>query len=329
MTLKPDSILAFLVCLLFSVSLSAQQPLPYPLTPSYPSYKKPNSIFYCDSTVNKKRFYPVAGIMVGSYTTMYTALGLAWYSDVPKSSFHFFEDFSEWKQFDKAGHAMGAYQSARGMIQLYKWAGTNKKKTLLYSGIGAYAMMSTIEVFDGFSSAWGASPSDLGFNALGTGLAVTNEALWNEQRLQLKISYHDPVWYGDPDWASQRPDLLGSGIDRIVKDYNGHTIWLSGRVHSFLPEGKFKDKYPKWLNVAVGYGAEGMLGEWDDPTKADEIREREYRQYYLSFDLDLAAIETSSGFLDFLLGTFNFIHFPSPALEYNRKDGMKFHWIFF
>ena len=81
--------------------------------------------------------------------------------------------------------------------------------------------------------------------------------LWAEQRIQVKVSYH-PTGYADA-----RPDLFGDKYTKYLKDYNGHTGWLSFRVHSFLPDSKFKQKYPRWLNLAVGYGANGLLGGYD------------------------------------------------------------------
>ena len=42
----------------------------------------------------------------------------------------------------------------------------------------------------------------------------------------------------------------------MLKDYNAQTYWFSANLKSFFPEIKFT----AWLNVAVGYGAEGMFG---------------------------------------------------------------------
>lgn len=299
------------------------QEIPYNYTPEKPQYRNPDSKFYADTTVNKKRTWAVCGLAFGTYGAVYTGLGAAWYANQATSSFRWFEDLDEWKQVDKTGHVLGGYLGSAYTIRMMKWAGHKKSTAVWVGGLTGFLMVNTIEVFDGFSPAYGASPSDIGFNALGSLTAVANELLWNEQRLQWKISYHPT------DWHLQRPDLLGTGVERLVKDYNGHTFWMSARVHSFLPEGKFKQIYPRWLNVAVGYGAEGLIGGWGDPDPAVQaaIREREYRQFYLSFDIDLSMIKTKSPFLDFLLGTINFIHIPMPALEMSRK-GVRFRPVF-
>lgn len=279
------------------------------------------SILDTDTSFNKKRFKHLAITTVGSVAGMYTILGSAWYSGVPKSKFHFFDDSFEWKQMDKVGHMLGAYQESRGMIQALKWTGMSQKKAAIIGGLSGFFIQTPIEIFDGYSQKWGASVSDIAANASGSLIAITNEMLWQEQRIQLKYSFHFT------SYASQAPDKLGSGLDQILKDYNGQTYWASIRVHSFLPESKFKEKYPNFLNLAVGYGADGLLGGYGiEPQSV--INAREFRQYYLSLDLDLAQIKTKSKALDMILGILNFFKFPAPAIEFN-KDGVKLHPFYF
>ncbi len=295
----------------FEPVMAQDSPIPYPLTPSPLQLKKENSFWSCHSAPNRKRLWTVAGLSLGTYTGMYTALGAAWYSGVPKSKFHWFDDSHEWKQVDKLGHAFGGYQGSRCMIQVLKWSGAGKTPTLIFGGATGFLMLAPIEILDGVSAQWGASATDIVANFAGAGIATLNEGLWNGQRLQMKLSFH-PTPY-----SKIRPELLGGVATKFVKDYNGHTTWISVRVNSFLPEGKTEKFWPDWLNLAVGYGAEGMLGGYDDPN--GEWTTREYRQWYLTCDLDLSQIKTRSGFLKFLFGTFSFLHLPAPALEYSRK----------
>ena len=58
----------------------------------------------------------------------------------------------------------------------------------------------------------------------------------------------------------------------------------------------FKDQIvPKWLNIAFGYGADGMLtGSANDITFSNQNR---MRQFYLSLDVDLTQIKTNSHLL--------------------------------
>jgi hypothetical protein len=314
-------LLLLLVATGLTVCAQRRDSLPYNWMPRKPHYLREPSFFLSDTTLNKPRVRIVAGTYVGGYTAGYGLIAWAWYRDYEKSKFHWFNDNHEWAQIDKAGHFFSGYVGARGMIGLFKWSGMNRKQSALWGGAAGALSLVPIELLDGFAKDWGASYGDIIADVGGAALATGNELLWSEQRLQMKVSYH-PTAY-----RFVRPDIFGDEYSKFLKDYNGHTAWLSCRVHSFLPEGKFRDKYPKWLNVAVGYGANGMLGGYENGI-TPEIREREYRQYYLAFDIDLTQIKTRSGFLDTMLGILNVVHLPSPTLEYNGKHGLRWHWLY-
>lgn len=273
------------------------------------------SFWEADSSFNAGRQRLVAGTFLGGYAGTMTYLSLGWYSNTDLGPFHFFDDGHEWLQMDKVGHALGGYTTTRYLLGMEKWAGASRKKSLLYAGIGGFMAMNSIEVLDGFAVQWGASWSDIAANAAGVSIALGNYALWDEQRIQLKFSYL-PSAFTKVD-SLQR--LFGSNpAEWLLKDYNGQTYWLSFRVHSFLPEGSFKQVWPRWLNVAGGYGGEGMIGRYGiDPVEL--IREREFRQYYLGLDIDFQQIKTRSGFLRFVLSGLNFVKIPLPAIRFDRR----------
>ena len=183
------------------------------------------------------------------------------------------------------------------------------------------AFPTIVEVFDGYSANWGASLGDVAANVSGTALYVSQELLWKEQRIVPKFSFHTTPY------ASARPNVLGSSIqEQILKDYNGQTNWLSANIHSFVKSSSI----PKWLNVAVGYGAEGMITGNDDLVNAVFLPEsKRYRQFYLSLDLDLTKIETKSHFVKTILTVFNSIKIPSPTFEIKGSGGTKFHLLYF
>lgn len=274
----------------------------------------PLSFWEPDTSFNPSRQRLVIGSFLTGYAGSMTYLGIGWYSNTELGPFHFFDDNDEWKQMDKVGHSLGGYTTARYLLNLERWAGVPDEKAMLYAGIGSFLAMSSIEVFDGFAVQWGASWGDLVANGAGTGLALGNHALWKEQRIQLKFNYL-PSPFARVD-SLQR--LFGSSpAEWLLKDYNGQAYWLSFRVHSFLPEGSFKQAWPRWLNVAAGYGADGMIGRYGiDPPEL--IRQREYRQFYLGLDLDLEQIKTRSGFLRAILSGLNFVKIPLPAIRFDR-----------
>jgi len=185
--------------------------------------------------------------------------------------------------------------------------------------------MTVIEIFDGFSDNYGASVTDLAANTVGTGLFVGQQFLWHEQRFRLKFSYHAT------EYAQYNPSQLGeNSLQRILKDYNGQTYWLSASIGSFIRK---EHKFPDWICVSGGYGAKGMLAPVTNPEYDEDGNPIPHfdrvRQYYLSMDIDWTKIKTNSGFLKFTFKLLSFIKLPFPTLEYNKEDGVVWHWMYF
>ncbi len=270
------------------------------------------------------------GVLIGgglAYSGSMVGLNELWYADFPRSKFHFYGDHDHWLQLDKMGHVLSGYQLGKLGKDLLTWSGVKHEKAVLYGGNLGTLVLTSTEMLDGFSAQWGFSSSDAFSNIVGAGLYIGQEMGWREQRIRMKFSTHLTRY------AQYRPDLLGQNtIERWMKDYNGHTYWLSANMHSLL-DGH-PDIGPKWLNLAFGMGGRGMLtGDPDDPL-AEKItgeppRFDLHRQYYLSLDLDLTRIPVDSPFLNTLFDALGFIKFPAPALEYNQKNGIRGHFLFF
>lgn len=279
--------------------------------------------FAADSlSVFKKRKLAlgISSIALTSGSLMY--LNQAWYQDYKTSKFHSFDDNDEWFQLDKCGHTLTTYQTGRLMMNAMDWAGYSKKNQLLIGGLSGFAYMSAIEVMDGYSDGWGFSWGDMAANALGSGLTIGQKALWNEQRFQLKFSFYQSKY------AKYRTDLLGESFaTQILKDYNGQIYWLSINPSSFM---KKETKFPKWLNVAFGYGADGMIGaRYNNIVIQDESGNvtsfNRYRQGYFSLDVDLTRIKTKSRFLKSVFSCLNIIKIPFPNLEVSEGK-IKFNY---
>jgi len=225
---------------------------------------------------------------------------------------------------DKIGHMVTSYNIGRIGYSALRWSGVKEKKAIWIGGSMGFVFLTTVEIFDGFSAEWGASTSDILFNGLGTIFFIGQQFLWHDQRFTLKFSYHFT------DYAQYNPEQLGeSYAERIFKDYNGHTYWLSANIRSFIRKDS---KFPKWLNVAFGYGAKGMLGAKSNPEYVNGEPVPHYDrvpQYYLSLDIDLTRIKTKSEFLNILFNLVGFIKIPMPTIEYNKDDHFKFHLLYF
>jgi hypothetical protein len=255
---------------------------------------------------------------------VFTELHFLWYRKFPHSGFHFFNDNGEWLQMDKIGHAFSAYQIAALQSDLMRWNGMAPDKAALTGTATALGLMSIIEVLDGFSSQWGFSDGDMAANISGCLLFQGQQWTWNEQRMSLKFSYHYSPF------AQYRPNVLGSNwAERILKDYNGQTYWLSANIGSFLPGNS---KFPSWLNAAVGYGADGMLGGMDNPKEVNgqSLPEfKRYRQFYFSFDTDLYRIDNLSPLGVSVLKMNRALKMPAPALEWNVGQSLKVKGIYY
>lgn len=254
-----------------------------------------------------------SGILVG--------LNQLWYADYPKSDFHFINDNSEWLQMDKLGHSFSSYHLGRFGAEMLQWSGASKKSQLIYGAGLGFAFLTAVEVMDGYSSEWGASSGDVIANASGTALYVSQELLWKEQRITPKFSFHNT------QYATQRPEVLGTSFtEQILKDYNGQTYWLSVNLYSFAKSSKI----PKWLNLALGYGAEGMItGNRENNMLFLTQNPQRFRQFYLSFDVDLTKINTKSHFLKTLFSVLNTVKIPAPTIEMVHFNDVKLHLIYF
>ncbi len=280
---------------------------------------------------DKKRVLLISGINLLGYGGSLIALNNAWYKGYAKTSFHTFNDSREWLQLDKTGHAWGAYNAGRGSTAMWEWAGLSHKKAVWLGGLSSFGYLTTIEFFDAYSAKWGWSWSDIAANITGAGLFMGQEFLWQEQRIQFKFSFH-PKKYEDPETEQRADNLFGKPwYERMLKDYNAQTYWLSANIQSFFPQSN----WPAWLNIAIGYGADGMLGgfenKWLDAAGNEMTRYdiHRKRQFYLAPDIDFTKIKTKSKFLKTTFSVLNAFKCPAPALMLDSKGKLKGYALYF
>lgn len=283
-------------------------------------------------TLNKKR---LRRVLVGQgilWTGSLVALNQAWYADYPRSRFHLFNDWAEWHQIDKLGHAYTGYLGAGLSYAAYRHAGLSEKQAAWFGAASGLAFLSVIEILDGFSTAWGFSPPDMLANIAGTGLFATQQHVWHEQRIQLKVSAHRN-FYKDPELEIRANQFFGTATpQRLLKDYNAQTYWLSVNPRLFgMPK-----PWPEWLLLSVGYGADNMWGgrtnTWKDPQGFQHNRTdlARLRQFYFAPDIDISRIKIH-GKTPKLFKAFQYItlKFPLPALEINSAGQVKLHAVAF
>ena len=212
----------------------------------------------CQDTIARKTTRNIA--TVGSVSLIYagtmSVLYNTWYRQYDQEPFHFFDDSKEWRGMDKLGHATTSWWTSQWLKETFEVAGYSEKSARLYGTIVPLAFLSTVEIFDGFSSGWGFSGTDMLANLAGSSLFFTQDLLFSGQKALLRYSYHSTPL------RKIRPELLGENqFAAALKDYNGQTYWLSLPLKPLFGNEK---QFPEFLCISIGYGAGGMLGGDDN-----------------------------------------------------------------
>lgn len=286
------------------------------------SAKEKKISIYSD-TLNKNRLKTLLITGTALYSTSMIGLYNLWYKQYPQTSFHFINDIDHWRLMDKMGHFFSTYNIGRFSYASYRWTGLSEKKAIWYSALSSISYLTFLEIMDGFSAGWGFSFGDVIANTAGTALFISQQLIWNEQRIVIKYSFHQTIF------PNYRPELLGKNFThQLFDDYNGITIWTSINIKSFL---QTNSHFPKWLNIALGYGAEGLLYgnnllNYTGPPLPVFDRTS---QFYLAPDIDLTKIHTHSKFVHIILNILSFIKIPLPTFEINTQGKFKFHLFYF
>ena len=274
-------------------------------------------------TLDRKKLTRIIIAESAFYAGGISYLQFIWYKDKERVPFHFYNDNQGYLQVDKFGHAFGAYMESYIGYHWLRSAGVSRKKALIYGGPLGLVLQTPIEIFDGMYEGWGFSWGDMIANAAGSALVVGNELVFKEQLIKLKFSY----WRST--YAKEANGYLGDHfLESLFLDYNAHTYWLSFP----LTMKNTQSRIPGWLNLSVGYSANGMFGEFSNRSSYRGValpQTERYRQYLFSLDVDWTKIPTSSAFLNTLFKVLVFIKLPFPAIELNTKGEIKLYGVYF
>jgi hypothetical protein len=274
------------------------------------------------SKVNKNfyKFLAVEGVVL---TGAITYLKHEWYHDKKRVPFHFYNDFKGWNQVDKFGHFYASYLESNIGYSLLKKFKFSEKKSLYFGGFQGLILETPIEFFDAYYQGWGFSLSDMVANSFGSLFFILQQKFFGKQLIKPKLSFSKSIYSKDANGLLGKDNLLS----QFVYDYNGYTYWFS-----FSPNSTFKlSRIPKWLNFALGYGANGMLGEFENKLiyRGVELPNyKRYRQFYFSLDIDLSKIQSNSKFLKKVFNIISYIKIPMPTIELSNKK-LKGHYLFF
>lgn len=270
-----------------------------------------------DTLRNRKIILGTSSTVVA--TSSLIALNQLWYSDYPRSSFHFFNDNDEWLQMDKVGHFTSCYMLGELGTRAMQWAGYSDKKSIWLGGSAGFLFMTGIEYLDGRSSQWGFSWGDELANFSGSMLHISQQLLWKENRIRFKFSYRNSPY------AMFNSAQLGRNFQqRVFKDYNAQTYWASCNVSRFLASDA---AFPKWLNISFGYGAREMTRAEINVNSVNNFQPT--REFYFSFDADLNQVKWPRVWMKKTAYVLSFIKIPAPTLEVRNDGTVKWHALFF
>lgn len=299
-----------LTLLLWSVLLQAQPPA------------SPDTLS-TSAGVNKRKLALIVSTETALYLGSMSYLQFVWYKDAQRVPFHFYNDSKGYLQIDKCGHAFGAYMESYIGYHWLRSAGVSRKKALIFGGPLGLVLQTPIEIFDGLYEGWGFSASDMVANAMGSALVMSQELLFRDQIVKYKLSY----WRSE--YAKQSNGYLGSNsLESFFADYNSHTYWLSINANKLI----LKSRLPSWLNISVGYSANGMFGEFKNRRYYRGVLLPETartRQFLLSLDVDWTRIKTRSRFLKSVFQSMFIIKLPFPALEINSQGKIKAYGMYY
>jgi Predicted periplasmic lipoprotein (DUF2279) len=266
---------------------------------------------------NYKRLHTIFALQSATYIASVYGLSHAWYKS-PFQKFSFNDDSHEWLQIDKIGHTFTSFQIAKNSALLYKNTGISKRQAAAYGAISGFMFMTPIEILDGFQYPdYGFSVSDLAANVVGPSIFLLQSILPDSSQFQFKYSFHQT------SLAQVRPYLLGKNLsEQWLKDYNGQIYWISVPIRTLI----HSKKIPTWICLSFGYGIQNMVSA--EKLKSRFLGYEPYRQYYLSFDIDLQKIKTKNKTLKSIFSVFNTLKFPAPTLEWNAKRGFKSYLLY-
>tara|TARA_B100001057_G_scaffold501196_1_gene621817 strand:+ start:2467 stop:3363 length:897 start_codon:yes stop_codon:yes gene_type:complete len=282
-------------------------------------------LFSLDSTKNKidKNFYKFLVVEGAVLTGAMSYLKNEWYSDKKRVPFHFYNDLKGWNQIDKFGHFYASYIESNVGYSLMKKFNFSERQSLYIGGFQGLILETPIEFFDAYYDGWGFSISDMVANAFGSLFFIYQQKLFGEQIIRPKLSFSRSLY------ARNANGLLGKNnlFSEFVYDYNGYTYWFS-----FSPKRLFNlKKIPEWINFSVGYGSDGMIGEFENRLsyRGVEIPNyKRYRQFYLSLDIDFSKIKTNSRFMSHVFNALSYIKIPLPTIEFSNKK-VRGHLFYF
>ncbi len=286
---------------------------------SYSVFALENDTLVFNLTNQKKHNTIISSLAIGTSAASFIGLNTLWYKDYPQNKFHFFNDSKEWMQMDKCGHAFTSYQIGRNFYNTLQTSDSNRNRNIFLGGASGLIYLTSIEILDGKSAQWGFSKSDMIANTFGYFLFASQEYFLQQQFISLKFSYQKSTF------ADMRPETFGRNFQqRLLKDYNGQTYWLSAPLSLNHMDTK---RFTRWLCISFGYSIDENLYADNNINSVNNFHAT--REFFFSFDADLTKIEWPRKWMKKIASVINFIKIPSPTLGIRSDGKVKLYPVYF
>ncbi len=252
------------------------------------------------------RFWIADGVLVASIGLLHVYQLNAWWKD-QRVGFHVIDDVDYKANFDKFGHTYGAYYAAHFFDEAFSWSGFDSAQSNALGATCGALWELYVEIEDGMARDWGFSRGDALSDLTGASFFLLRNRVPYLRNLEYKLCYLPSY-----QMLHGAPDIPGQTMN-IIEDYGGQSYWLTMNIDGMLPESA-RGIWPKWLNL--GFGVAGWNLDARDARGYNDFTQRR-KAYIIGLDYDLGKLipESSSGFINFIRRSLDYIHFPAPAFR--------------
>lgn len=213
--------------------------------------------------------------------------------DTYKTSFFVKENSLYASNYDKALHFYGGVVSTDIIASGLRLQGYEKDDAIVLGAAASSLFYLYIELEDAHINYLGFDAVDLSASVVGSGYPALQHYVPFFNSFTPKFSYHS---------SGINTTMANQYSPQFLSDHEGQTYWIGITVADLLPKS-YRESYPRWLGIAAGFSMRN-LGQ------------RTRQEYYATLDVDLRTIDTTSEFLNTVLRTLNYIHFPMPGIKF-------------
>ncbi len=208
---------------------------------------------------------------------------------------------------DKVGHFYTSYMFSNLLYELMKWGKFSEKSSEWVSVVLPFAWALSIELGDGFSK-YAFSSQDLLANSIGIAYAVAQRKVPVLKNFTFKYSYFPSDYFRERNMQGWS----------LVSDYDGHIYWLSADMHGLLPK-KLKPFWPKYINLAAGYGLQNFR-----PLDLNADKTILNREFHIGLDFNLNSIPAKKQGWKTFFKMADHYHLPAPGFSKVGSDEWQF-----